>query len=154
MCFEARSICTIHWTIFNIPYLIAFSSTATSAGKAAETKTNDILAMISPEGERVGLTKVINIIISFFVNEKTLCCPFDIEIKGRFPKVRTGRFEILSCSAMFVYIRVVSPPPPPNSPINARAPSLGPRLSLFSEGSYSFCSHRQQRQQQQKQSGN
>ncbi|XP_058967936.2 dynein axonemal heavy chain 6 [Pocillopora verrucosa] len=28
-----------------------------SAGKAAETKTNDILAMISPEGERVGLTK-------------------------------------------------------------------------------------------------
>jgi len=32
--------------------------TATSASKAAETKTNDILAMISPEGERVGLTKV------------------------------------------------------------------------------------------------
>ena len=63
-------------TVVNIPYLIAFSSTATSAGKAAETKTNDILAMISPEGERVGLTKVINIIISFFVNEKTLCCPF------------------------------------------------------------------------------
>ena len=31
---------------------------ATSASKAAETKTNDILAMISPEGERVGLTKV------------------------------------------------------------------------------------------------
>ena len=46
------------------PYLIAFSLTvtATSAGKAAETKTNDILAMISPEGERVGLTKVRNII--------------------------------------------------------------------------------------------
>ena len=53
--------------------------------------------MISPEGERVGLTKVINIIISFFVNEKTLCCPFYNEIKGRFPKVGTGRFEILSC---------------------------------------------------------
>ena len=111
--------------------------------------------MISPEGERVGLTKVINKIISFFVNEKTLCCPFYNEIKGRFPKVRTGRFEILSCfnpaslSAMFVYIRV-----PPNSPINARAPSLGPRLSLFSEGSYSFCSHRQQQQQRKKQSGN
>lgn len=32
--------------------------TALSAGKAAETKTNDILAMISPEGERVGLSKV------------------------------------------------------------------------------------------------
>lgn len=31
---------------------------ASSAGKAAETKTNDILAMISPEGERVGLSKV------------------------------------------------------------------------------------------------
>ena len=90
VCFEARSICTIHWTILNIPYLIAFSSTATSAGKAAETKTNDILAMISPEGERVGLTKVRSIIVSFFVNEKTLCCPFYNEIKGRFPKVRTG----------------------------------------------------------------
>ena len=92
VCFEAHSICTIHWTVivFNIPYLIAFSSTATSAGKAAETKTNDILAMISPEGERVGLTKVINIIISFFVNEKTLCCPFYNEVKGRFPRVRTG----------------------------------------------------------------
>ena len=35
----------------------AFYSSATSASKAAETKTNDILAMISPEGERVGLTK-------------------------------------------------------------------------------------------------
>ena len=33
---------------------------------------------------------------------------------------------------MFVYIRV-----PPNNPINARAPSFGPRLSLFSEVSYS-----------------
>ena len=32
---------------------------------------------------------------------------------------------------MFVYIRVL-----PNNPINARAPSLGPRLSLFSEVSY------------------
>ena len=31
---------------------------ASSASKAAETKTNDILAMISPEGERVGLSKV------------------------------------------------------------------------------------------------
>ena len=37
-----------------------------------------------------------------------------------------------SLSAMFVYIRV-----PPNNPINARAPSFGPRLSLFSEVSYS-----------------
>ena len=36
-------------------------------------------------------------------------------------------------SAMFVYIHV---PPPPNNPINARAPSSGPRLSLFSEVSY------------------
>ena len=56
----------------------------------------------------------------------------------------TFRFAILSCfnplkhstslsalSAMFVYIRV-----PTNNPINARAPSLGPRLSLFSEVSY------------------
>ena len=32
---------------------------------------------------------------------------------------------------MFVYIRV-----PPNNPINARAPSFGPRLSLFSEVNY------------------
>ena len=32
---------------------------------------------------------------------------------------------------MFVYIRV-----PPNNPINARAPSLDPRLSLISEVSY------------------
>ena len=32
---------------------------------------------------------------------------------------------------MFVYIRV-----PPINPINARAPSLGPRLSLFTEVSY------------------
>ena len=65
------------------PYLIAFSSTvtATSAGKAAETKTNDILAMISPEGERVGLTKVRNIIFHFFVDEQTLCCPFYNKIK-------------------------------------------------------------------------
>ena len=70
VCFGAHLIFTINWTVFSIPYLIAFSSTATSAGKAAETKTNDILAMISPEGERVGLTKVINIIISFFVNKK------------------------------------------------------------------------------------
>ena len=31
---------------------------AQSASKAVETKTNDILAMISPEGERVALTKV------------------------------------------------------------------------------------------------
>ena len=34
-------------------------------------------------------------------------------------------------SAMFVYIHV-----PPNKFINAQAPSLGPRLSLFSEVSY------------------
>lgn len=38
---------------------------ATSASKAAETKTNDILAMISPEGERVGLTKVRKISLIF-----------------------------------------------------------------------------------------
>lgn len=38
---------------------------ATSASKAAETKTNDILAMISPEGERVGLTKVTKISLIF-----------------------------------------------------------------------------------------
>ena len=53
----------------------------------------------------------------------------------------TFRFAILSCStppkhsisllAIFVYIRVL-----PNNPINARAPSLDPRLSLFSEVSY------------------
>ena len=53
----------------------------------------------------------------------------------------TFRFAILSCltppkhsislPAIFVYIRV-----PPNNPINARAPSLDPRLSLFSEVSY------------------
>ena len=36
-----------------------------------------------------------------------------------------------SLSAMFVYIRVF-----PNNLINARAPSSGPRLSLFSEVSY------------------
>ena len=36
-----------------------------------------------------------------------------------------------SLSAMFVYIRVS-----PNNLINARAPSSGPRLSLFSEVSY------------------
>ena len=36
-----------------------------------------------------------------------------------------------SLSAMFVYIRV-----PANNPINAHAPSLGPRLSLFSDVSY------------------
>ena len=36
-----------------------------------------------------------------------------------------------SLSAIFVYIRV-----PPINPINARAPSLGPRLSLFTEVSY------------------
>ena len=36
-----------------------------------------------------------------------------------------------SLSAMFDYIRV-----PPKNPINVRAPSLGPRLSLFSEVSY------------------
>ena len=40
----------------NLCCIVWFS--AASAGKAAETKTNDILAMISPEGERVGLTKV------------------------------------------------------------------------------------------------
>ena len=34
-------------------------------------------------------------------------------------------------TAMFVYIRV-----PPNNSINARVPSLGPSLSLFSEVSY------------------
>ena len=37
-----------------------------------------------------------------------------------------------SLSAMFVYIRV-----PKNNPVNARAPSFGPRLSLFSKVSYS-----------------
>ena len=36
-----------------------------------------------------------------------------------------------SLSAMFDYIRA-----PPKNPINVRAPSLGPRLSLFSEVSY------------------
>ena len=36
-----------------------------------------------------------------------------------------------SLSAMFVYIQV-----PSNNPINVRAPSLGPRLSPFSEVSY------------------
>ena len=36
-----------------------------------------------------------------------------------------------SLSAMFVYICVSL-----NNPINARAPSLGPRISLFSEVSY------------------
>ena len=59
----------------------------------------------------------------------------------------TFHFAILSCfnpaetfissSATFVYIRV-----PPNNPINARALSLGPRLSLFSEVSY-FLSYKQ-----------
>ena len=100
------------------PYTVAFSSTATSAGKAAETKTNDILAMISPEGERVGLTKVINIIISFFVNEKTLCCPFYNEIKGRFPRVRTGwpdhgwsrHFD----KEIVFFLRVFAEKPPPS----------------------------------------
>ena len=67
----------------------------------------------------------------------------------KFWAVLTPLKHSTSLSAMLVYIRL-----PPNSPINARAPSLGPRLSLFSEGSYSFCSHRQQQQQQQKQSGN
>ena len=53
----------------------------------------------------------------------------------------TFRFAILSCfnpaetfhfaSSMFVYIHL-----PPNIPINARLPSLGPRLLLFSEESY------------------
>ena len=53
----------------------------------------------------------------------------------------TFRFANLSCLtppkhsisllAMFVYIRV-----PPNNPRNAPAPSLDPRLSLFSEVSY------------------
>ena len=43
-------------------------------------------------------------------------------------------FHSTPLCAMFVYIRV--PPPPPNNPINARAPSLGPRLSLFSEVSH------------------
>ena len=38
-----------------------------------------------------------------------------------------------SLSAMFVYIHV-----PPNNPINARAPSLGPRLSLSFEVSYYY----------------
>ena len=41
---------------------------------------------------------------------------------------------------MFGYIGVPPPPPrppaPPNNLINARTPSLGPRLSLFSEVSY------------------
>ena len=36
---------------------------------------------------------------------------------------------------MFAYIGV-PPPPPLNNLINARAPSLGPRLSVFSEVSY------------------
>ena len=36
-----------------------------------------------------------------------------------------------SLSAMFIYIRV-----PPNNLINERAPSLGPRLSFFSQVSY------------------
>ena len=36
---------------------------------------------------------------------------------------------------MFVYLHV-----PPNNPINARAPSSGPRLSLFSEVSYTELS--------------
>ena len=36
-----------------------------------------------------------------------------------------------SLSAIFVYIRV-----PPNNPLTVRAPSLGPRPSLFSEVSY------------------
>ena len=40
-------------------------------------------------------------------------------------------FHSTPLCAMFVYIRV--PLPPPNNPINARAPSLGARLSLFSE---------------------
>ena len=53
----------------------------------------------------------------------------------------TFRFAIFSCltelkhstslSAMFVYIRK-----PPNNPINACAPRLSPRLSLFYEVSY------------------
>ena len=61
----------------------------------------------------------------------------------KFWAVLTLQKHSTSLSTMFVYIRV-----PPNNPINARAPSLGPRLSLFSEVSYSFCSHRQQQQQQ------
>ena len=51
----------------------------------------------------------------------------------------TFRFAILSC---FIPLRFApclftfASPPPPNNPINARAPSLGPRLSLFSEVSH------------------
>ena len=35
-----------------------FSLSASSPGKASEAKSNDIIAMISPEGERVALGKV------------------------------------------------------------------------------------------------
>ena len=55
----------------------------------------------------------------------------------------TSRFAILSCFnpaetfhfsvRLFVYIRS---PPPPNNLINARAPNLDPRLSLFFEVRY------------------
>ena len=45
--------------------------------------------------------------------------------------VLTPLKHFISISALFVSIRV-----PPNNPQNARAPSLGPRLSLFSEVSY------------------
>ena len=61
----------------------------------------------------------------------------------------TFRFAILNCfipaEAFYlafrhasVYIRVPLPHPA-NNPINPRAPSLGPRLSLFSEVSYWIC---------------
>ena len=44
----------------------------------------------------------------------------------KFWAVLTPQRYSTSLSAMFVYIRV-----PSNNPINARAPSLGPRLTLF-----------------------
>jgi len=40
--------------------------------------------MISPEGERVGLTKVRNIIIYFFVNEQTLAVHFIMKWNSAF----------------------------------------------------------------------
>ncbi len=58
--------------MFRNTFLIMFVfSSASSPNKNPEAKSNDILAMISPEGERVGLGKVAQFDNAFFLH-KTL----------------------------------------------------------------------------------
>ena len=65
----------------------------------------------------------------------TSCLWYSVEFQTRgVPEVICAQKHITTCMPRHnTKLLLTLPPPPPKNPINTRAPSLGPRLSLFCE---------------------